>query len=68
MVHAAAAAALLAPVPALAAENHARLKHRLDGAMSQATARSSAYVYDLTDRGQLYAKRATKGRILASNT
>jgi D-alanyl-D-alanine carboxypeptidase/D-alanyl-D-alanine-endopeptidase (penicillin-binding protein 4) len=68
VAHAAAAAALLAPVPALAAENHARLKHRLDGAMSQATARSSAYVYDLTDRGQLYAKRATKGRILASNT
>jgi len=68
VAHAAAAAALLAPVPALAAENHARLKQRLGGAMSQATAQSGSYVYDLTDRQQLFAKRATNQRILASNT
>lgn len=36
--------------------------------MAQASARSGAYVYDITDRKQLYAKRATNRRILASNT
>jgi D-alanyl-D-alanine carboxypeptidase/D-alanyl-D-alanine-endopeptidase (penicillin-binding protein 4) len=68
VAHAAAAAALLSPTPALAAENHARLENRLNAAMSQASARSGAYVYDLDDRTGLYSRRATKRRILASNT
>ena len=40
----------------------------MDNAMAQASARSGAFVYDLTDHKRLYAKRATKRRILASNT
>ena len=36
--------------------------------MSQASARSGAYVYDLSDREGLYSRRATRQRILASNT
>ena len=36
--------------------------------MNQASARSGAYVYDLTDRDGLFSRRATKRRILASNT
>jgi D-alanyl-D-alanine carboxypeptidase/D-alanyl-D-alanine-endopeptidase (penicillin-binding protein 4) len=68
VAHAAAAAALLSPVPALGAENDARLKNRLNAAMAQASASSGAYVYDMTDRRRLYARRATSRRILASNT
>ena len=40
----------------------------MDNAMAQASARSGAFVYDLTDNKRLYARRATKRRILASNT
>jgi D-alanyl-D-alanine carboxypeptidase/D-alanyl-D-alanine-endopeptidase (penicillin-binding protein 4) len=40
----------------------------MNGAMSQATARSGAYVYDLTEREGLYARKPKKRRILASNT
>jgi len=40
----------------------------MDNAMAQASARSGAFVYDLTDHARLYAKRETKRRILASNT
>ena len=68
MALAAATAAALSPVPALAAENDARLESRMDRAMNQAGARSGAFVYDLTDRDRLYSRRATKRRILASNT
>ena len=68
MAQAAAAALLLAPQTAMAAENDARLERRLDAAMNQASARSGAYVYDLSDRNGLYSRRATKRRILASNT
>jgi D-alanyl-D-alanine carboxypeptidase/D-alanyl-D-alanine-endopeptidase (penicillin-binding protein 4) len=68
VAHAAAALALLSPVPAVAAENHARLERKLNGAMSQASSRSSAYVYDLNDRDRLYARKAKRRRILASNT
>ena len=68
MAHAAAALALIAPLPALAAENHTRLQRELNGALSQASSRSGAYVYDLTDRQGLFSRSATKQRILASNT
>jgi D-alanyl-D-alanine carboxypeptidase/D-alanyl-D-alanine-endopeptidase (penicillin-binding protein 4) len=68
VAHAAAAAAVLGAVPAFGAENHARLENRLDRAMGQASARSGAYVYDFTDREALFSRRATKRRILASNT
>jgi D-alanyl-D-alanine carboxypeptidase/D-alanyl-D-alanine-endopeptidase (penicillin-binding protein 4) len=68
MAAAAAGAALGAAVPAFGAENDARLERRLDNAMSQASARSGAFVYDLSDRKRLYARRATQRRILASNT
>ena len=68
MAQAAAAAALLAPQTALAAENEARLERRLDAAMDQASARSGAYVYDLGDHQRLFTRRATRRRILASNT
>jgi D-alanyl-D-alanine carboxypeptidase/D-alanyl-D-alanine-endopeptidase (penicillin-binding protein 4) len=64
----AAAAALLAPAPALGGEDGARLKSRLSAAMRQASAASGAYVYDVSDRESLYARRATTARILASNT
>jgi D-alanyl-D-alanine carboxypeptidase/D-alanyl-D-alanine-endopeptidase (penicillin-binding protein 4) len=64
----AGAAALLSPLPAAYAENHARLKSRLDTAMRQATGSSGAYVYDLADRSTLFSRRATRRRILASNT
>jgi len=40
----------------------------MDNAMAQASARSGAYVYDLSDHRRLYSRRATKRRILASNT
>ena len=36
--------------------------------MDQASARSGAYVYDLSDRDGLFSRRATRRRILASNT
>jgi D-alanyl-D-alanine carboxypeptidase/D-alanyl-D-alanine-endopeptidase (penicillin-binding protein 4) len=65
---AAAAAALVAPQSALSAENHARLEQKLNGAMSQASGRSGAYVYDLTDREGLYSRKPKRRRILASNT
>ena len=68
MAQAAAAALVLAPQTAMAAENDARLERRLDSAMNQASARSGSYVYDLSDRKGLYSRRATKRRILASNT
>ncbi|MEA2386043.1 MAG: hypothetical protein QOJ22_217, partial [Thermoleophilaceae bacterium] len=68
MTHAAAAAALLCPVPALGAEDQSRLKSRMNAAMAQASSRSGAFVYDMTDRRPLYARRATTRRILASNT
>ena len=68
MAQAAAVAAALAPVTALAAENHTRLERRLDNAMDQASARSGAFVYDIGDRARLFARRATNRRILASNT
>ena len=68
MVPAAAAAFLLSPVAAFGAENDARLDRRMNAAMDQASARSGAYVYDLSDRKALYARRATNRRILASNT
>ena len=68
MTLAAGAAALLAPVPASAQENHVRLEAKLGDAMRQASAYSGAYVYDIADREQLFAWRATKRRILASNT
>ena len=67
MAHAAAALALLSPAPA-GAENHARLESRLDSAMRQATGSSGAYVYDLADRTALFSRRATRRRVLASNT
>lgn len=60
--------AALSPAPALAAEDHARLGNRLDSAMRQVSARSGALVYDISDRRRLYAARAGKRRILASNT
>jgi serine-type D-Ala-D-Ala carboxypeptidase/endopeptidase (penicillin-binding protein 4) len=64
-----AAGVLILLPPATAwAEDHGRLKRELSDAMRQATASSGAYVYDLSDRTQLYARRATKRRILASNT
>lgn len=53
---------------AAAAESDTRLKSALNRAMNQASGASGAYVYDLGDRKQLYARRATTGRILASNT
>lgn len=65
---AAAGALLLSPSAALGAENDARLRSALNDAMRQASAQSGAYVYDLGDRRPLYSRRATKGRILASNT
>jgi D-alanyl-D-alanine carboxypeptidase/D-alanyl-D-alanine-endopeptidase (penicillin-binding protein 4) len=65
---AAAAAAVLGAVPALGAEKDERLERRMDNAMAQASARSGAFVYDMTDGKRLYARRATKRRILASNT
>jgi serine-type D-Ala-D-Ala carboxypeptidase/endopeptidase (penicillin-binding protein 4) len=65
---AAAAAVTLAPQSALGAENSARLKRKLDAAMDQASSRSGAYVYDLSDRDGLFSRRATRRRILASNT
>jgi len=68
VAQAAAAVAALAPVTALAAENHTRLERRLDSAMNQASARSGAFVYDIGDRERLFARRATNRRILASNT
>jgi D-alanyl-D-alanine carboxypeptidase/D-alanyl-D-alanine-endopeptidase (penicillin-binding protein 4) len=68
MVAAAAAAAVGGVVPAFGAENDARLDRRLDNAMNQTSASSGAFVYDLTDQKRLYARRATKPRILASNT
>ena len=68
VTHAAAAVALLSSAPALAAEDDARLKSRMSSAMAQASASSGAFVYDMTDRRQLYARRATTRRILASNT
>lgn len=68
MTYAAAAAALLSPVPALGAEDQSRLKSRMNAAMAQASSRSGAFVYDMTDRRPLYARRATTRRILASNT
>ena len=40
----------------------------MNGAMSQANSQSGAFVYDLTDRKRLFARRATTRRILASNT
>ena len=68
MALAAAAAFTFAPQTALGAENSARLKRKLDAAMDQANAYSGAYVYDLSDRDGLFARRATRSRILASNT
>ena len=68
MTLAAGAAALLSPVPASGQENHARLKAKLGEAMRHASAYSGAYVYDIGDGEQLFARRATKRRILASNT
>ena len=68
MAQAATAAMLIAPQAALAAENDARLERRLDSAMNQASARSGAHVYDLSDRRSLYSRRATRQRLLASNT
>ncbi len=68
MALAAAAALTLAPQTALGAENSARLKRKLDAAMDQASALSGAYVYDLSDRDGLFSRRATRRRILASNT
>ena len=68
MALAAAAALTLAPQTALGAENSARLKRKLDAAMDQASARSGAYVYDLSDGDGLFSRRATRRRILASNT
>ncbi len=68
VAQAAAAVAALAPATALGAENDARLERRLNNAMSQARAQSGAYVYDTTDHERLYARQATKRRILASNT
>jgi D-alanyl-D-alanine carboxypeptidase/D-alanyl-D-alanine-endopeptidase (penicillin-binding protein 4) len=68
VAQAAAAAALLSAAPALAAEDDARLRARMNAAMGQAPSRSGAYVYDMTDRRPLYARRATTRRILASNT
>jgi D-alanyl-D-alanine carboxypeptidase/D-alanyl-D-alanine-endopeptidase (penicillin-binding protein 4) len=65
---AAAAAACAAPYAALAAENDARLVRKLNGAMNQASARSGAYVYDLTDREALFGRKPKRRRILASNT
>ena len=67
MTHAAAALALLCAAPA-GAENHRRLKAELGDAMRQASNRSGAYVYDLDDRAPLFSRRATKRRVLASNT
>jgi D-alanyl-D-alanine carboxypeptidase/D-alanyl-D-alanine-endopeptidase (penicillin-binding protein 4) len=67
VAHAAAALALVSAGPA-GAENHVRLKAELDDAMRQATRSSGAYVYDLDDRTGLFSRRATKRRILASNT
>ena len=64
----AAGALTLLPPAAAAAENHERLNRELTSAMRQATVASGAYVYDLSDRTQLFARRATKRRILASNT
>jgi D-alanyl-D-alanine carboxypeptidase/D-alanyl-D-alanine-endopeptidase (penicillin-binding protein 4) len=68
VAQAAAAVLLLAPQTALGAENEARLKQKLGAAMNQASARSGAYVYDLTDRDGLFSRDPTKRRILASNT
>ena len=68
MAQAAAAAVLLAPQTAFAAENEARLERKLNNAMAQASARSGAYVYDLSDREGLFSRNSTKRRILASNT
>ncbi len=68
MAQAAAAAAALCPITAFAAENEARLERQLGNAMSQASARSGAFVYDIGDRKRLFARRATNRRILASNT
>ncbi len=68
MALAAAAAVALAPQTALGAENSARLKRKLDAAMDQASSRSGAYVYDLSDHDGLFSRRATRRRILASNT
>lgn len=68
MAVAAAAATVGGAVPAFGAENDARLERRLDNAMNRASARSGAYVYDLTDHKGLYSRRATRRRILASNT
>jgi serine-type D-Ala-D-Ala carboxypeptidase/endopeptidase (penicillin-binding protein 4) len=68
VAQAAAGALVFAPQAALAAENDARLERRLDAAMNQASARSGAYVYDLSDRKGLFSRQATKRRILASNT
>ncbi|HYH58258.1 MAG TPA: D-alanyl-D-alanine carboxypeptidase [Thermoleophilaceae bacterium] len=67
MTGAAAGLALVGPAAA-SAENAARLKSRMDRAMNQATARSGAYVFDLTDGKKLYARKAKRRRILASNT
>ena len=68
MTLAAAAAVQLVPQAALGAENDARLQRRLDAAMDQASSRSGAYVYDTTDHKPLFARKAKKRRILASNT
>ena len=64
----AAGALTLLPIAPAAAEDHARLKRELGSAMNQATAASGAYVYDLSDRAALFARRETRRRILASNT
>jgi serine-type D-Ala-D-Ala carboxypeptidase/endopeptidase (penicillin-binding protein 4) len=65
---AAAASVLVSSQAALGAENDARLVRKLNGAMNQASSRSGAYVYDLTDRDSLYSRKPKKRRILASNT
>ena len=64
----AAGALTLLPAASAGAEDHRRLNRELTGAMRQATGASGAYVYDLSERTQLFARRATKRRILASNT
>lgn len=68
LVTLAAGALALLPATAAAAEDHSRLRSELASAMRQASASSGAHVYDLSDRTGLFSRRATKRRILASNT
>lgn len=61
-------AAALAPPPALGAGDDRKLRKALNASMKAAGGAAGAMVYDLSEERTLYALRARRARMLASNT